>query len=44
MLLHAVVGKDERESNSPSWFNITGKPPGVVDSPTSGIIEAFPQA
>jgi hypothetical protein len=22
MLFHSIVGKDEREGNSPSWFNV----------------------
>jgi protein-S-isoprenylcysteine O-methyltransferase Ste14 len=31
MLFHAVVGKDEREANSPSWFNVTGALPDLPD-------------
>jgi hypothetical protein len=22
LLFHSIVGKDEREGNSPSWFNV----------------------
>lgn len=33
MLFHAVVGKDEREANSPSWFNVTGALPDLPDLP-----------